>query len=194
MARKPTKPNLGQLLDGIWSRLPEDNYLRELEPLKIPGQPENLRFFGKAIIKACEDILNAPIDVAVKDYDRETWERLVGAWALHQRSNRITRCAAAKRIGVDRSNLTIALNGKRPLTQSVLVSLANLLKVQPFDIRPDLGASYAHTKDRDVAKKLNTASSHVLSLKGDVSRLIEEGYPLEGLLGRIDTIRGELSH
>jgi transcriptional regulator with XRE-family HTH domain len=194
MARKPTKPNLGQLLDGIWSRLPENSYLRELEPLKMPGQHENLRFFGKAIIKACEEILKTPIDVAVKGSDRETWERLVGAWALYQRSNRITRCAAAKNIGVDRSNLTIALNGKRPLTQSVLVSLANLLKVQPFDIRPDLGASYAHTKDRDVAKKLNSASSHVLSLKGDVSRLIEEGYPLEGLLGRIDTIRGELTH
>lgn len=193
MARKSGKQNLGQLLDGIWSWLPENHSLRKIEPLKMPGQHHNLRSFGKAVIRACEEILEAPIDVAVTRGDRETWERLVGAWALHQRSSRITRCEAAKRIGIDRSNLTLALNGKRPLTQSVLISLAELLKVQAYDIRPDLGASYAHTKDRDVAKKLNSASSQVLSLKGDVSRLIEEGYPLEGLLGRIDKIGGQLT-
>ena len=193
MAKKPTKPNLGQLLDGVWARLPDDHMLRKIEPLKMPDQHQNLLVFGKAVIKACEEIMNAPIAVSVKGYDRDTWERLVGAWALYQRSNRITRCEAATKIGIDRSNLTIALNGKRPLTQTVLMSLSKLLNVQAYDIRPDLGASYAHDKDRDIAKRLNSASSKVLSLKGDVIRLIEQGHPLHGLLGRIDTISSELS-
>lgn len=192
VAKKPVKPNLGQLLDGIWSRLEENDPLRTMEPLKLPSPHENLRAFGRAIIRACEKYLGHRIEVEVEGYDHDTWERLIGAWALYQRSNRITRCEAAKQLGLDRSSLTIALNGKRPLTQWVLMSLAKLLNVEPFDIRSDLGASYARSKDRDVAIMLNRISNEISSLKGEVLGLIQVGMPLEGLLTKIDRLDAEL--
>ena len=190
--KKPVKPNLGQLLDGIWNRLEQDHPLRAMEPLKLPSPHQNLRAFGRAIIKVCEEHLEHKIEVEVEGYDRDTWERLIGAWALFQRSNRITRCEAAKQLGMDRSNLTIALNGKRPLTQSVLMSLAKMLNVEPFDIRSDLGASYARSKDRDVAIKLNRVSSGISSLKEEVLELIGAGLPLDGILAKLDKLDVEL--
>ena len=192
VAKKPVKPNLGQLLDGIWSRLEENDPLRTMEPLKLPSPHENLRAFGRAIIRACEKYLGHKIEVEVEGYDHDTWERLIGAWALYQRSNRITRCEAATLLGLDRSSLTIALNGKRPLTHFVLLSLAKLLNVEPFDIRSDLGASYARSKDRDVAIKLNRISNEISSLKVEVLGLIQVGMPLEGLLTKIDRLDAEL--
>lgn len=190
--KKPVKPNLGQLLDGIWTRLADDHPLRAMEPLKLPSPHQNLRAFGRAIIKVCEEHLEHKIEVEVEGYDRDTWERLIGAWALFQRTNRITRCEAAKQLGMDRSNLTIALNGKRPLTQSVLMSLAKMLNVEPFDIRSDLGASYARSKDRDVAIMLNKISHGISSMKGEVLELISSGLPLDGLLSRIEKLDAEL--
>ena len=159
-----------------------------MEPLKLPAPHQNLRAFGRAIIRACEKHLGHRIEVEVENHDHDTWERLIGAWALYQRSNRITRCEAANKLGLDRSSLTIALNGKRPLTQLVLQAMAKLLNVEQFDIRPDLGASYARSKDRDVAIKLNRISNEISSLKGDVLELIEVGMPLEALLTRIERL------
>lgn len=195
MSRSPSPPgtpSLGQLIDSVWHRLPEGHYLRKLDPANMECPHEDFLMFGKAIIKDCQ-AHGATVDTKLEESDYNTWLRFVGAWALFQRKTPMTRNVAAKQLSIDPSNLTNFINGKRALTANAMTGFAWLFDIQAFDLKPDLGASYARNAERKVAEKLVSVETKIDVLKADIQLMISQGAPLGGLLEQIDDIKLSVS-
>lgn len=195
MSRSPSQPgtpSLGQLIDSVWHRLPEEHYLRNLDPANMGCPHEDFFMFGKAIIEDCR-AHGATVDTKLEDSDYKTWLRFVGAWALFQRKSPMTRNVAAKQLSIDPSNLTNFINGKRALTANAMIGFAGLFGIQAFDLKPDLGASYARNAEKKVAEKLESVESKIDILKADVQLMIQQGAPLNGILQQIDDIKLSVS-
>ncbi len=154
---RPSAASIGQVMDSIWGRLPHYHYLNKIDPLSMPAPHENLLGFGKGVIQFCEES-GAPYRGDLTGSDYSTWLRLVGAWALYIRQNPITRSEAGKKLGMDPSNLTNFLNGKRPLTTNAMKALALLFGIEAFDLRPELGANFARAVELKNARKINQIS------------------------------------
>lgn len=184
--------SIGQMIDSIWSRLPENHYLNKLDPANMHMPHENLLVFGQAVIANCEDEGTA-IDTKLTGSDHGTWLRLVGAWALHLRKRPMTRNIAAKMLGMDPSNLTNFINGKRALTANALNAFADLFQIQPFDLKPDLGANFARTAEKRVADKLEAVSKKVEELRLEVQTLISSGISADKLMVKVDELRASVS-
>lgn len=188
----PSVPSLGQLIDSIWHRLADVHYLRRMDPANMECPHEDFLIFGQAIIDDCKDY-GATVDTKLEDSDYNTWLRFVGAWALFQRKTPMTRNEAARQLGIDPSNLTNFINGKRALTANAMTGFASLFGIQAFDLKPDLGASYARNAEKKVAEKLVSVESKINVLKADVQLLIDQGAPLGGLLEKINDIKQSVS-
>lgn len=180
--------NIGQMIDSIWHRLPENHHLFGFDPASMPSPHLHFLVLGQAVIKNCEE-QGANITTTLEDKDFSTWLRLVGAWATYQRKKPMTRNMVAKLIGMDPSNLTNFINGKRALTTNATTHFAELFDIEPFDLKPDLGANYARSAERRVAEKLEAVSRKVESLRLDVQALLGNGLPVTDLMAKIDDLR-----
>lgn len=185
-------PSLGQMIDSIWHRLQENHYLFKLDPSTMECPHEDFLMFGQAVLDDCR-LYGAIVDTKLQGTDYSTWLRFVGAWALFQRKTPMTRNVAAKHLKIDPSNLTNFINGKRALTANAMTGFAGLFGIQPFDLKPDLGANYARNAEKKVAEKLVFVGTKIDSLRADVQTLIEQGAPLAGLMKQIDDIKHEVS-
>lgn len=195
MSRSPSPPgvpSLGQLIDSVWHRLPDGHYLTKLDPASMERPHEDFLMFGKAIIDDCI-AHGATVDTKLDVSDYNTWLRFVGAWALFQRKTPMTRNVAAKQLSIDPSNLTNFINGKRALTANAMTGFAWLFGIQAFDLKPDLGASYARNAEKKAADKLGCVESKINILKADVQLMIDQGAPLGSLLVQIDEIKQSVS-
>lgn len=180
--------SIGQMIDSIWQRLPDNHYLNKLDPAAMHNPHENFLVYGQAVIANCEEE-GTTIATSLTGSDHGTWLRLVGAWAVHLRKRPMTRNVAAKELGMDPSNLTNFINGKRALTANALTAFADLFDLQPFDLRPDLGANFARTAEKRVADKLEVVSKKVEELRLDVETLINNGFAVDGLMVKIEELR-----
>jgi plasmid maintenance system antidote protein VapI len=180
--------NIGQMIDSIWHRIPENHHLFGFDPASMPSPHVHFLVLGQAIISHCEEH-GAIITTTLESKDYSTWLRLVGAWAMYQRKKPTTRNVVAKLIGMDPSNLTNFINGKRALTANATTHFANLFDIEPFDLKPDLGANYARSAERRVAEKLESVSLKVESLRLEVQTLISKGLPVTDLMTKIDDLR-----
>lgn len=187
--KKRSGPSIGQMIDGIWGRLPHYHYLFKISPLKQPSPHENLLVFGKAVIDFCEE-QGVSYTGSLSGAEYSTWLRLVGAWTHHLRDKPITRNETASRLGIDASNLTNFLNGKRALTSNALTAFAVFFEIQSFDLKPDLGANFARAAELNAARKLNAVAGKLEDVKIEIESLGSQGFPTEALLGKLEDIRG----
>lgn len=183
--------SIGQMIDSIWQRLPENHYLNKIDPATMLNPHENFLVYGQAVIANCESE-GTTITTTLTGSDHGTWLRLVGAWALHLRNRPMTRNVAAKILGMDPSNLTNFINGKRALTANALTAFAELFSLQPFDLRPDLGANFARTAEKRVADKLEVVSKKVEELRLDVESMLNSGVAVGSLMAKIEELRASV--
>jgi transcriptional regulator with XRE-family HTH domain len=182
------KPNVGHVLDTIWQWLPENHYLHQLHPSKKPAPHEDFLMFGRAVLEECKKRgVVFPCRLEGKDY--EAWERLVGAWSEFQRKAQLSRTEASRRAGLDPSNLSNFLNGKRPLTPNSMEGFALLIGIQTFDLRPELGAAFARTAERNAKRKLKLVDDELGKLRAQIGLIVRDSNVLEPLLGQIESMR-----
>lgn len=186
-------PSLGYLIDTIWSRLGEDNELRRMNPLRSTDPHIALHAFGKKIIENCK-MSGAQLYPRMSDSDHDTWYRLVGAWVCYIKGNKITRSAAASKINLDASNLTNFINGKRALTTSSLPLFAELFGIEPFDLRPDMGAKYARNLEKVMKKKMVLVKSSVNDIIIDIEALEKKGVNVSSITSKLDKINDVISN
>ncbi|KQN62077.1 hypothetical protein ASF02_07800 [Pseudomonas sp. Leaf58] len=149
---------------------------------------------GKTILALCEEegvVAYAPLP---KTADHEAWLRLVAAWSLWNRDHKVheSRANVAQKLDIDPSNLTNFLNGKRALTQKALLALSNFLGVQPYDIRPELGAISAGSAQRKSIKYLRTVKNGLQDIEQDILALQASGVPVESLVRKVGCVISSL--
>ncbi|AYG48376.1 XRE family transcriptional regulator (plasmid) [Pseudomonas sp. Leaf58] len=189
-----TTQSLGQAIDSIWIRLPKDHALHKIRPQSLPSPHEHYLMAGKTILALCEEegvVAYAPLP---KTADHEAWLRLVAAWSLWNRDHKVheSRANVAQKLDIDPSNLTNFLNGKRALTQKALLALSNFLGVQPYDIRPELGAISAGSAQRKSIKYLRTVKNGLQDIEQDILALQASGVPVESLVRKVGCVISSL--
>ena len=180
---------LGSIMDSIWHRLPKEDALLRMNPYTMPNPHEFLLMAGRRIIEICGEegaLLYAPLP---KEKDRNAWYRLVGAWAFHFKTRDImSRARVADELGIDPSNLTNFLNGKRPLTSNALLSVAKYLGIQPYDIRPELGAHSADKQNRDHCKQILSVERGLKDIEKEIQELARSGVIVDKLLLKVGRV------
>lgn len=76
----------------------------------------------------------------ITEQDRQNAARLKALWLAKKGSLNLTQQIAAKRLGCSQSMISQALNCQVALTTDAIIGWAQLLKVEPADIDPKLGA------------------------------------------------------
>lgn len=186
--------SLGFIMDSLWSRLSTDHDLRRMNPYAMPNPHEFLLSSGQAIIEFCAEqgaVLFSPLP---KEGDREAWYRLVAAWVFHYRTHSIeSRAFVADKLGINASNLTNFLNGKRPLTQRALLGIAQHLGIEPYDIRPELGAVKAARQHRSHCKQMLSVKRDLKGLQTDIEAMGLAGVAVDHLLSRVGRVFAQLN-
>lgn len=186
--------SLGSVMDSIWHRLPSDDALVRMNPYAMPNPHEFLLMAGRRIIEICGGegaILYAALP---KEKDRNAWYRLVGAWAFHFKNREVlSRAKVADDLGIDPSNLTNFLNGKRPLTSNALLSFAKYLGIQPFDIRPELGAHSADKQNRDHCKQILSVERGLKDIEREIQELSRNGVVVDKLLLKVGKVLSSIA-
>lgn len=189
-----TTQSLGQAIDSIWIRLPKDHALLKIRPQTLPSPHEHYLMAGKTILALCEDqgvVAYAPLP---KTEDHEAWLRLIAAWSLWNRDHKVheSRANVAQKLQIDPSNLTNFLNGKRPLTSRALQALSKFLGVQPYDIRPELGADSAGRARCKNTKHLRIIKNGLQDIEQDILALKASGIPVESLVRKVGCVISSL--
>lgn len=162
---------LGKAIDRIWSYLPSDHYLRYTFPLEIGAHDDAYWFCGTAAVNFCVE--NGVVDdVKLHDSERDTWIRLIGVWINFLRDNPYsTRLDIAKSMGVDSSNVSNYLNGRRPLTRTSLDMISVALGVEPCMILPDAGLQSARRVIEDFSTRIKHVKSQLLPLRKAIDEI-----------------------
>ncbi|MHD0645068.1 helix-turn-helix domain-containing protein [Pseudomonas aeruginosa] len=167
MARpENVKPNLGHLIDRIWSLVPSDHELRNVRMGDPKNAAQTLWMAGRLTLDHCAK-LGASTSSKLTDDDHNTWLRLVGAWVLKMKDGGAlpTRAEVASAMGMDASSITNFINGKRPLTLNAQKCFADFLDVNCIHIRPDMGTKYAEEIEESTRRKFKLISDHVDGLE-----------------------------
>lgn len=187
--------NLGYLIDNIWND-PEAKHLLTDNPMESPQRHEALLQMGKGIIDYCWKS-GAKLNPRMDDTDHDIWLRVVAAWVCYLKEEKEPRCAVANKIGIDASNLTNFINGKRAITANALTMFADLFGIQAFDLRPDLGASYVddlrHTKIegfKKIKRENNWIRNELDRIQSDQDIVLEN---LESIQSNSPHIAGKIS-
>ncbi|MBD8088425.1 helix-turn-helix transcriptional regulator [Pseudomonas fluorescens] len=179
--------SLGHIMDSIWKRLPKGDSLLRMNPYSMPNPHEFLLTAGRKIIEFCGEegaLLYAQLP---KEKDRNAWYRLVAAWAFHFKGREmLSRAQVADELSIDPSNLTNFLNGKRPLTSNALLSIAKFMGIQPYDIRPELGAHSADKQNRDHCKLILSVERSLKDIEREIQALAREGVKVDSLLLKVN--------
>ena len=185
-----TTHSLGQAIDGIWDNLPKDHVLRQQNPKALPSPHEHYLMSGETIIAFCEMEGALPYAPLAREADQQAWLRLVSAWAFWQRdqAGSPSRASVAFTLKIDPSNLTNFLNGKRALTSAALLKLAEFLGVQPYDIRPEMGANSAYSVQRKSIKHLHTVRNGLHDIELDLLALKASGVPVDNLMKKMSCV------
>jgi len=190
-----TTHSFGLAIDTFWQHLPEGHPLFDINPKAASSPDECYLSAGQAIVDQCEQdgaVLYAPL---AKPADQKAWLRLVAAWVFWHRKCKVheSRASVAVKLNIDPSNLTNFLNGKRGLTTKALFSLAPYLGVQPFDIRPEMGADKAYAMRRKSMRQMTCVRTSLKELEQDILALLASGVPVEGLVKKVGSVMSALN-
>lgn len=163
------KVNLGYLIDNIWGEF-GDNKPWGVHPFESPVPHAALLELGEYVISYCRK-MGAEFNPRMDDIDHDIWLRAVGAWVCYLETEKETRSSVAHKINIDASNLTNFINGKRAITANALTILASLFGIQPFDLRPDLGADYVANMKKENERKLSSISKSIEMAQGEIDSL-----------------------
>lgn len=181
--------SLGHIMDSIWSRIPKDHVLCRMNPYSMPNPHEFLLTSGKKIIEISGHegaVLYAPLP---KESDRNAWYRLVAAWVFYFKGHESqSRAKVAEDLGIDPSNLTNFLNGKRPLTSKALLGITKYMGIQPYDIRPELGAHNADKQHRAHCKQMLSVQQGLKDIEDEIRALAHTGVVVDHLLAKVDRV------
>jgi transcriptional regulator with XRE-family HTH domain len=189
-----TTQSLGQAIDNAWNLLPEASPLHKLRPQSLSLPHEHYLMAGETILQVCESEGVVPYAPLGKAADQKAWLRLVGAWAFWQRDLREkqSRARVAHTLKIDPSNLTNFLNGKRALTSKALLKLAEFLGVQPYDIRPELGASSAGSARRKNIRHFHAVRNGLQDIEKEILALQASGVPVDKLVKTVSNVISSL--
>lgn len=190
-----TTQSLGQAIDSLWGRLPKENPLHKLRPQSLPSPHEHYLNAGEAILAICEAEGVLPYARLPKALDHAAWLRLVAAWSLWNRDVKLneSRAQVAQKLDIDPSNLTNFLNGKRALTSKALLALSEFLGVEPYDIRPEMGARSACSAQRKSMKRLHAVKRGLEDIEEEIRSLQASGFPVENLMKKVGCMVSSLA-
>lgn len=161
--------NLGYLIDNIWNELGK-NKPWDIHPHESPTPHAGLLELGEYVISHCQK-MGAKLNPRMDDIDHDIWLRVVGAWVCYLEKEKEPRCNVANKINIDASNLTNFINGKRAITANALTILASLFGIQPFDLRPDLGADYVASLKKENQQKLKRIGNVITDAQSELDSI-----------------------